>query len=136
MVGYHYTSYKNWLSIQETGLKIYPINHPALESYFEKQVFGIWTWATRPTGKSELGSIIFQTSVKQSTKIILLEFDYNEKDILRNPDNITGKVNLYHDGVIGSWYYHKDELAYIVTTNIAPENIRLVKEFNLMDLVA
>lgn len=132
MIGYHYTSYRNWQNIKKVGLKVYPINKPEIEEYFTEPVYGIWAWQKQPKGKSELGSLLFQTSTKQTTHLVLLEFDYSEYNILTYGG---GRINVYHDGLLGNWLYHKDQKAYIVISDIPPENIRLVKEFDLMDLV-
>jgi hypothetical protein len=132
MIGYHFTSHRNWLSIQKTGLKTYPINKPEIDQHSDEQIWGIWTWIERPVGKSELGSILFQTSTKQSTNIVLLEFNYEDTDILR----LQGKrVRLFHDGFLGDWLYHKSQQAWIVTRDVLPSEVRLIKEFNLLELV-
>lgn len=133
MTGYHFTAYSNWLSIQKDGLVPYHINKPEIDRHFTEPVKGIWTWDSRPTGKSELGSILFQTSTKQSTRIVLLEFDYEMADRLKALGG--GTINLFHDGHLGSWLYHKDQPAHIVTKVIPPSDIRLIKHIDLMDIV-
>lgn len=133
MVGYHFTSYRNWQNIRNVGLTAYPINKPEVDKYFDYPVQGIWTWKDRPTGQSELGSILFQTSTKQSTHIVLLEFSYRPSDILVTADD--RKVEVFHDGILGNWLYHEQQPAYIVTADISPGDIRLVKEYDLMELL-
>lgn len=134
MRGWHYTSYRNWMSIQKQGFQAYPISKPGLDKYFpDTNIRGVWAWGRRPSGKSELGNLLFQTSIRQSYHIVLLEFDYDPKDLLHFKGSL---VEMVHDGFIGSWLYHEDEPAYVVLKNIPPQNVRLVKHFNLMDIVS
>lgn len=132
MIGWHYTAYNNWLSIQKEGFVPYPISKPEINEYFPEGVKGIWVWTERPMGESELGSILFQTATKQSTHIVLLEFEYDSESILKWQGR---RVLLKHDGTMGGWLYHEKQEALIITHPIPVDKIRLVKDVNLMDLV-
>lgn len=137
-VGYHYTSWRNWLSIQEHGgIEPYTIDNLELRQYFDYPPLGIWVWEKELKPVSELGSVIYQLATKSQTKVVKLEVQYNDDDVLCVDDyGEKRRVRLWHTGEIGKWQYHPDRPeALVVTAAIKPENIKLLKTFDLMDVV-
>lgn len=135
MIGYHYTSLSNWNKIQKEGLKPHPCHTEELSLYFDKPPDGIWIWRKELSPQSELGSLIYQLSTKGETKIVKLAIKYDDfDDLLWHPE---GLISLAHSGMIGSFSYHDDNpKAYIVVKPIRPKHIKLVKIFDLMELVS
>lgn len=134
--GYHYTSWRNWQSIQKHGMRPYEISKPELLDYFDYYPTGIWCWVEEPSDESELGTLIFQLSSKGQTKVVKLELVYTDKDLLYYEGNgYRRKVDLSHDGGMGNWVYHEGQDAVIITKPIPVKKIKLVKVFDLMDLV-
>lgn len=130
--GYHYTSYSLWLKIKKEGLIPYSISRPELRPYFPEPVMGIWTWINNLEGESHVGTVIFQMTTQQDTRIVKLKYLYDDKDILSFGKE---KINLPHTGVMGSWNYHDAKLAVIVLKSIQPENIELIGDYNLIELL-
>jgi hypothetical protein len=134
-VGYHYTSWRNWLSIKKYGMRPYEINKPELQEYFDYYPLGIWCWTEEPSGKSEVGSILFQLSTKAQTKIVKLELSYTDDDLLYYEGNgYKQKILLYHVGHIEKWTYHENQEAVIITNPIPADKIKLVRVYDLMDI--
>ena len=132
MIGYHFTSKRNWNLIQEEGMLPYMINKPELDKYFPKGVRGIWFWREKPAGRNEMGSILYQMSTKQSHEIVQMQFELKDNRLLKHNDHV---IHLFHDGNVGDYVYHNAEPAMIYKDHIPPEDIKLVKEYNLIDLI-
>lgn len=137
-VGYHYTSYDNWLKIQEKGLAPRLVRN--LEVYngmesigdYRRQVFGVWVWETRHTGQTHLGGVLRVLAVHKATRVVFLKVYYEETDKIK----IKGKdLTIIHDGVIGDFDYHNKEKSVLLKHIIPPKQIELVSEYNLLDLV-
>lgn len=131
--GYHYTSYSNWKEIRKHGFTPYFIQKPDLDQYFPDGVSGVWIWKNNPKGLSHCGTLIFQASYKAETHIVKLKIRYNPKDILRFERH---PIEMHHKGIAQNLIYHTDEIAIIIPHHIPPKDIQLVKEFNLIKLLA
>lgn len=121
--GWHYTTASLWGSIQKTGLVPYPLTAPGL-SWAPP---GIWCWPERLCGESEVGTVLFQACSKSEPNIVLLQFVHDDADLL--------SLDLTHRGQIGNWVYHERQTAKIVVAGVPPQDIRLVKEFDLLTLI-
>lgn len=133
MIGYHYTSYQNWLEIQQTGLRPYHIPEEKLDCYFPGGVQGIWLWKSDLTHWSHVGTILFQVGSKGVPHVVKLRCQFRGDALLRWGSK---NVVLGHRGAIGEWMYHADEPACIVMDTIKPKNIRLAGEYDLVKLLA
>jgi len=140
MIGYHYTSYDDWLQIKKDGLVPYLIYKPELQKYFPNQaIMGIWVWKQRFHGAPHAGSVLHQVAFKATPHVVLLSVDYSPNDILKYQWPETkewGEVNLTHDGNIEQWIYHTGkEESVIVTKRISPSHIKLLKEYDIVELL-
>lgn len=138
LVGYHYTSLRNWQVIQQIGLIPYEIKKPELRQYFDVNPRGVWTWIEEPTGISEAGTVVYQVSTKGVQKVVKLSYEYTMEDTLKynSPyDGMEHNVTLYHLGTIGVFTFHTKQPAHIITRHIKPEEITLVKTFDLEDII-
>lgn len=133
--GYHYTSWDNWMQIQKSGLIPYKINnHPELlESLGIDHVMGVWLWKNRPDSVSHMGNVIYQLAYKCKTKVVKLAVRYDPKWNLKSPRG--ENVNLYHCGHIEKFNYHRNDKAVIQTGIIPPTQIKLIKIYNLVELL-
>jgi len=133
MIGYHYTSWSNWLNIQYRGLVPYKIKNEELEDYFEDGIEGIWVWKHKLSKMAHVGSVLWQFATKADTKIVQLEVAYRPKDRLcwyKNP------VTLSHTGYFGKYQYHSGkEKAYILFERVSPKNIKLIDIYDLKKLI-
>lgn len=127
-IGYHYTSKKNWENIQkEGGMKKYLIKKDEMLQYFPQGVEGVWLWKENPTGASHAGNILYQVSRKGTPEIVKLEVQYDPKKLVR----YMGKgVDIYHQGHVDNWEYHKGERGLIVQENIPLQSIRVIGHYN------
>lgn len=134
-LGWHYTSKKNWEVIQVTGLRPYYINKPELDIWYDHPVKGIWVWMSPLKGLSHVGSIFWQVSTKKTLEVVELEVQYKENDLLRHEDFPGGKVVLHHKGNMGDYIYHDHEKSTILVNKIKPRRIKLIAEYDLLDLL-
>jgi hypothetical protein len=134
-IGYHYTSLNCWSKIQKQGLLPYSIRKPQLYEHFGTDtVEGVWVWKEKLIGLSHIGCLLYQIAHKGALKVVVLEVDYNWDDILSPPGDPNFHILLHHQGTIENLEYHKgDDTAYIITTRIPPENIRLLGIYSLLD---
>lgn len=132
MIGYHYTSKEHWEEIKKEGLKPSLIRHIELQDMFRKQIFGIWVWSKKQDIVSHFGNLIRVLSVHNSSNITLLSVQYEEKDVLKFGKRI---IVPTHIGEIGSFIYHKDEPAHILTDTVPMSRIQLVKHYDLIKLI-
>jgi len=128
-VGYHYTSWENWLKIQKEGLKPYYLKN--LQNY---KIKGIWIWPERLLGLSHVGSLLYHVSSKRTLKIVLLRVQYNPHDYCY-VDSESCIVETKHNGQIGDWSYHTGEIGVIVASPISPEKITLERVYDLEELL-
>jgi len=133
MIGYHYTSKKNWLKIQKEGLKKYPIKKDELKPYFPDELKAIFCWKGKLGKVSHAGTVLFQVGTKGETEIVQLEIEFNEDDILKSKDG--RRVVLFHDGHVGKWNYHKNDEAFLLTKDLEPKDIKLVEEYDIINLL-
>lgn len=133
MKTYHYTSRSNWEKIKTFGLQPYVISKPELDHYFPGGVRGVWLWEEKPVGKSNMGCILYQFGTKSETNIVLLEVSIDEENLLHFGKRL---VTLPHEGTIGNYEYHEGyDKGVIHTLAISPNKIKLLKTFNLIELL-
>jgi hypothetical protein len=125
-VGYHYTSFENWLGIKEDGLIPYEIKHDFSE-WFDGKIYGVWLWKHKGRGRSGFGSLIDRLIKLNTKKVVLLEVKYKEKDRLAKNGEA---IYLTHDGSLGNLVYHKRKESVIVTKRITPKNIKLLRIYD------
>lgn len=140
MIGYHYTSYSNWNYIKSEGLLPYDIRKKEFRLYIKDgKVNGIWIWRKKLEGIGHVGSILWQVASKEDPIVVLLKVVYSKDHRLKLRDIGEKKeklVELSHEGYFGKWEYHTgEEKAFIYTRIIPPEDIELVKIFNIMKLL-
>jgi hypothetical protein len=127
MTGYHYASVENWRQIQKAGLVPYRICRPALKEYLGTDtVQGVWVWRFRLSGRSHVGSVLYQMATKNSREVILLKVRFNESDRLSVDGDV---VELIHSGHFGTLEYHEGERAVVVTETIPPHSITAIDRF-------
>ena len=142
MIGYHYTSYKNWLDIRENGLQPYPITKKEFRQYHQdnpETVNAVWLWERKFRGRPHIGAILYQFSTKNDTKIVWLECEwfYIEQLFIKDKDGEFCPVELGHDGMIGNAKYHNVDhhKSRLITKPIPPQRIKLLKTYDLQELL-
>lgn len=133
MVGWHYTTAKDWESIRVQGLVPYLVDYqPGLNPFFPTGVVGIWVWKRCMEGESEAGTVIDQAARKGTTKVVKLKVRFSGWKRLRyglGPEERL--VTILHLGSIEKWTYHVDEPAFIVVEAIPLKDIELVRIFDV-----
>lgn len=132
MLGYHYTSKELYQSIKKEGLTPYGVRREELAFVMPEGLRGIWVWEHELAGYSEAGTIIYQISSKKSPYIVKLLVEFDEKDRISRGSL---PLEIPHEGNIGDWEYHKDALAWIIGKAIPSDKIKLIKEYDLLDLI-
>lgn len=139
MIGFHYTSFDNWLNIQKNGMKPYPIRNVDFTEFFGvKRKKGIWVWEEPQEGLAHFGSVIYQVSSKASLKIVRLALEYDfDRDVLKSPWSDEQSFLLSHTGNIGNLDYHDGtQKARLLVNPVPTEKIWLVDEYDLLELLA
>lgn len=137
-IGYHFTSLDNWHKIQRQGLRPHMIDKPELKPFFPEPVDGIWIWREGLSPRNEMESVLFQCAEKATSQVVLLKVLYHYWDQLFywDEDGKCKRIVLTHEGVFGNYEFHIDgPEAVILKAPVLPENIELVREYDLMDLV-
>jgi len=124
MIGYHYTSAKNYERIKGEGLIPYPLSHPAIKAEPAIPNKGIWIYVERPDPLSHAGLLLWHATTKSNSHVVLLEVHYNLEDT-RVPDGRT--LSLYHDLSIEHRVFHVAELARIIFSPVVPEDVVLIE---------
>lgn len=133
MKAYHYTSAENWESIKTFGFKPYLIKKEELDQYFPGGVMGVWLWTHKLEGLSHAGTVLYQASNRASVNIVQLEVEIAEKKLL----TWNGRpVRVYHKGHLEKLVYHANEEGCIAVGPILPDQVKLVKTFNIEKLLA
>lgn len=136
MTGYHFTSFKEWQSIKKEGLKPYLLPPDILEELINNNVNyiaqGIFVFEEQQTGISRLGCLIRQLAFKNSTKLVELEVKYSYSDTMGLGST---RLHIDHEGVIENFIYHKKASGRVLFKPIAPDKIKLLKSYDLMDII-
>lgn len=130
MIGYHYTTYSNWKRIKKEGLIPYKIQREELLPYFKRGIaHGIWVWTKKLKSIAHVGAILYQMTMKNELKAVLLKVKFNYDDVLSPPNSSDDIIALCHHGTIGNLKYHRyREEAYIITKPI--KDFKLLKVYN------
>lgn len=134
MIGYHYTSWKNWLKIRREGLIPQLIKERELTRHFKEPIFGVYVWKEKNDILGNIGDIFRVLSMHEQTHIVLLKIDFSRKDILRK--SYKGEnISLTPFSSIGNFEYHFGGFeAYVLKNKIPISRINLIKSWNLLKL--
>lgn len=141
MIGYHYTSFANWLNIQRDGLLPYWIDHPQVVR-LAGAIHGIFVWSNRPDELAHVGNIIFQIGSKASLHIVRLRLEYEDQDEWTSRQG--ERVRLHHSAVVTTTRggvsspglaYHRSEPTVILKNAVPINRIVLEGHWNLMELL-
>jgi len=130
MKGYHYTSYDNWIGIQNEGLMPAPIGHENLLKISSDTV-GSWMFEYRQEGASLFGMLVNRfVTQDQDWKYVELEIDFSITDCLKalHEDET---LKLTHRGAVEDWVYHDNEPVIVVSKPIPACQITLLRTFDL-----
>jgi hypothetical protein len=131
MIGYHYTSYKNWLKIKKEGLIPYKIKNDGLKNiwYLKRPVYGIWLWKRNFKGISKMGTLLDRVFRLRETRIVVLKVSYQKKYTWKAVDG--NSIVATHLGQIDGWKYHKAR-STVITVWIPPKNIIKIGDYDFL----
>jgi len=128
--GYHYTSYANWVGIQNEGLLPAPIGHQNILEISSETV-GSWLFEYRQDAEALFGMLIDRFATQgQAWRYMELEVDFSITDCLKALHE-EDTLKLTHLGVCGNWVYHWKEPIIVVSKPIPVCQITLLRTFNL-----
>jgi len=136
--GYHYTSYENWLHIKEQGLIPYNLDYKLIDSMDIPGIKGIFVFEKQLEGISHVGTLIFQLTSKNTTKLVELcvtykyVYDFFTKEVYECRQKGT-LISLPHSGTIGKFTYHEKEYLNIISRTVPTEDIKLVSVYDLKE---
>jgi hypothetical protein len=139
--GYHFTTWEAYRCIKQNGLELGPLTRRpelrAIEKYLSNG--GIWLYRKPMTGHKLLGMLIYVAVNHGSDRIVLLRVEYDawqaasccaERDMA---DGST--VNLIHDFDGAGHYGHEKEPFEVLIAPVAPDRIRPLARWNLVDIL-
>lgn len=138
MIGYHYTSWDNWLSIEQRGLHPYDLKKREITEALERDglirgpVYAIFTWKRAQSGRELAGSIMFHALGKTCTRVVELKLTYAHDDRIWRCNG--GAVDLFHDmddRGPGHCFWHRQVPAFLLKNPVPPKRIRLLRVFDL-----
>lgn len=134
MVGYHYTSYKNWLKIKKVGLHPQLIMHKDILPILVAGTRGIWIWRKRHRGKANVGNVMRVAAVHNTSRVVLLKIYFKDRDIVRRWGQ---RVRIGHDATIENFVYHSADrdFAWLLNKIIDPVDIELIRDYDLKVLL-
>jgi hypothetical protein len=153
MVGYHFTTWRNWEGIQECGLKLYPfprhlkdLRDQTIKWGFDDAI--IFLWLEIPKGFDLVGSVIDRVCAKQTGHLVLLEVGYELAEMIVPPLPINepwytpgDTYLLKHQGAMNhdshdspARNFHDKEIV-LLKKPIDRSRVHLVAEFDLEKLL-
>lgn len=139
--GWHYTSWSNWMKIRAEGLKPTRLSEDkilAVQDLTDPTWDGkaVWVWIRKLNPEEHMGSVIYQLAMRAETKIVTLKVRYQFKQRLAPlPDSGGTRIQLRHNGKIEKYRYHHRTPSCLVVTKIPPEDVELVKVFDITQLL-
>ena len=143
MKGYHYTTSHNWKKIKSLG-KIIPskLNFDnemecvgdEINRVFSPVDSGVWIWKELPKGEQHLFSLLKRLNDKGSTKIVLLEIEYEQDEVKKGKNGERLSFDIVES--IGAWKVSHGDNADILTKDVPISRIKLLAEYDLVDLLA
>lgn len=145
-LGYHYTSWYNWLKIEQEGLKPYDLRKPELVKelkslnvipWHQIKLYGIFCWKARHHGQELMGDLLFHATGKATTRIVEIEIEYGVGDTLLRPSD-SATVDLFHDmdpspHEPGYKFWHDRLPALLLKNPVPTERLRLLRVFDLLN---
>lgn len=138
MIGYHFTTWDNWQSIQHEGLTPGRIL-PHLEQEFRQDdwpVHASFIWRFPFEGINLACQAMDRAMAHHCLRIIYLKVQFGRDDILRPG------WQWIHTGTVGTntspkgeWTFHKDEPFWLVDKVIHPESIEMIGDFDFLQMV-
>ena len=142
MIGYHLTSYDNWVRIKYQGLIPYPFARHLNEfKRFCKEANIIFLWNIKPVGKDLLGCIIDRVMGLHNEHIVMLEVQYSGDDTINKNVEPYDVAVFTHKGDIGhpcrddAWVYHEYNEVILLKSTIPPSRLKLIGQYNLLDML-
>ena len=123
--GWHYTSLENWQIIRRVGLE--PYRMPKLDVAAKEEVSGVWAYLHRQSGRTHVGSVMYQVITRPTAAVVLLRLRWRAAD--RYFTKPAGHViSTFHDMPTSSephpLFWHDQEPA-IVLARVPPDRIKL-----------
>ena len=134
MRGYHYTSWENWLRIQDEGLKPYPIKNPAIQNIMpveERDTRGIFVFKKwKKQSVAHYGQLMWAMMHRHALNIVLLSMEYERRECYHWGSPMGTPYTFTHGGHLATsygepWHYHVEEPAELLLYPIPPERITL-----------
>lgn len=134
MILYHYTTEEAWKKIQSEGLKPALINnHPDLFAHYPEGVQGVWLWENNPQGVHHTGALMLTVHLQRKTRIVKLKVEVEERDLV-TPEP-PRRLVIFNTGAIGDFQFCENEPTRICGSVIKPRNIKLMKMYDMVELL-
>lgn len=139
MIGWHWTSERNWLNIQrDRCMREYVLDKPGVADVIGTPA-GIFVFPEGPIDDfDEAGCVWFQAVGKKSFRVVLLNISYEAQDV-RGPIHPLDTLRLGHNGSLGAddhWPYHLDKEMLVLRGPILLPRIELVRVYDITDVVS
>lgn len=98
----------------------------------------VWIWVERLSHVVHMGSLIYQLAKRNEDRLVHLRVWYQFKDRLPPRPELREdgyRLGLLHNGKIDGYRYHVNTRSCLLVDTVPPQNIELVKEYNLVELL-
>ena len=133
-IGYHYTTWKNYKTIQDFGLTVHrvPEDSDLCTLIGRRVIYGTWLWPKEPTRKHHVMELITRAAQKNDTDFVLLEVEYEEEDMIKADGyahvNITSYGNM-------ELMKRKPVSCVFIVKDVPANKIKFLKRYNLLKLL-
>ena len=133
MLGYHYTSWKNWLCIQSVGLRPQWVieEHVRAES---KDTKGIWAYKSYLEKQELLGMLLTIMGSKRCSCVCELELKFSDLDCIQALNSVNN-LQFTCSATVGDWKFVRDKPTVIIRNTI-PTNLVKLRRVWCLDQVS
>jgi hypothetical protein len=138
-VGYHQTSFENWLSINSDGVlkpSIVVRHREQLERVgFPFPTFAIWVWKGRLDRMSEMANVLWHASTKRTKVVVVLKVKYKWEDLLKTKEECYVSLSHYID-FSDDMGFSENQQGTLLGKPISLDKIKLVKIYDLKKYIS
>jgi hypothetical protein len=131
--GYHFTSFLNWRMIEEQGLLPQPIGGKLNEILEGRS--GNWVYIHELQGRALVGTLLYIAARHITDQIVLLGVSYSDEDLVWGENQNLMVMHDMPDGGPNHQYWLAGEMAAILFKRIPPKQIRMIRLYDLQEMV-
>lgn len=133
MIGYHYTSWENWVGIRSQGMRPQWITEEGIR-VVSKNTKGIWLYQSRLESEELLGMLLSVLGTKRCSCACELEVSYQSPERIQ-AHAIEDELCLSFSAAIGDWNFIQDKPIVITKEYIPVNKVMLRRTWSLDQVI-